>query len=345
MMNEKRILECVSNFSEGRNSDVIQKIANSIRSIQGVALLHIDTSPSANRTVMTYAGEPEQVVEAAYQAISTASAHIDMRQQDGVHPRVGATDVCPLIPIQGISMDEVVALSYKLGARVGNELNIPIYLYEHSASAIHRKPLPAIRKGQYEGMAEKMMLGSWEPDYGPKVFNPQTGATVIGARDILVAFNISLDTKNVADARYIAKYMRESGFIQTKDNGTKERVAGLLPKVRAIGWYMDDFDCAQVSMNLLDYRVSSPLKVWETCKALAKDIGVALVGSELIGLMPEECLLQAGSYAFMKEDKDVPKDKQLIVHRAIDYLALNKVKPFDPQEKVLEYSLQQAGLL
>lgn len=344
-MNEKRILECVSNFSEGRNSDVIQKIANSIRSIQGVALLHIDTSPSANRTVMTYAGEPEQVVEAAYQAISAASAHIDMRQQDGVHPRVGATDVCPLIPIQGISMDEVVALSYKLGARVGNELNIPIYLYEHSASAIHRKPLPAIRKGQYEGMAEKMMLDSWEPDYGPKVFNPQTGATVIGARDILVAFNISLDTKNVADARYIAKYMRESGFIQTKDNGTKERVAGLLPKVRAIGWYMDDFDCAQVSMNLLDYRVSSPLKVWETCKALSKDIGVALVGSELIGLMPEECLLQAGSYAFMKEGKEVPKDKQLIVHRAIDYLALNKVKPFDPQEKVLEYSLQQAGLL
>lgn len=344
-MNEKRILECVSNFSEGRNSDVIQKIANSIRSIQGVALLHIDTSPSANRTVMTYAGEPEQVVEAAYQAISTASAHIDMRQQDGVHPRVGATDVCPLIPIQGISMDEVVALSYKLGARVGNELNIPIYLYEHSASAIHRKPLPAIRKGQYEGMAEKMMLDSWEPDYGPKVFNPQTGATVIGARDILVAFNISLDTKNVADARYIAKYMRESGFIQTKDNGIKERVAGLLPKVRAIGWYMDDFDCAQVSMNLLDYRVSSPLKVWETCKALAKDIGVALVGSELIGLMPEECLLQAGSYAFMKEGKEVPKDKQLIVHRAIDYLALNKVKPFDPQEKILEYSLQQAGLL
>lgn len=344
-MNEKRILECVSNFSEGRNSDVIQKIANSIRSIQGVTLLHIDTSPSANRTVITYAGEPEQVVEAAYQAISTASAHIDMRQQDGVHPRIGATDVCPLIPIQGISMDEVVALSYKLGARVGNELNIPIYLYERSASAIHRKPLPAIRKGQYEGMAEKMMLGSWEPDYGPKVFNPQTGATVIGARDILVAFNVSLYTKNVADARYIAKYMRESGFIQTKDNGTKERVAGLLPKVRAIGWYMDDFDCAQVSMNLLDYRVSSPLKVWETCKALAKDIGVEVLGSELIGLMPEECLLQAGSYAFMKEGKEVPKDKQLIVHRAIDYLALNKVKPFDPQEKVLEYSLQQAGLL
>ncbi len=345
MMNEKRILECVSNFSEGRNSDVIQKIANSIRSIEGVALLHIDTSPSANRTVITFAGEPEQVVEAAYSAINTASQLIDMRTQEGVHPRVGATDVCPLIPIRGISMDEVVALSYKLGARVGSELDIPVYLYEHSASEIYRKPLPAIRKGQYEGMAEKMMLDSWKPDYGPEVFNFKTGATVIGARDILVAFNISLDTKNVADARYIAKYMRESGFIQTNADGTKERVAGLLPKVRAIGWYMDDFDCAQVSMNLRDYRISSPLKVWETCKALAKDIGVEVVGSELIGLMPEECLLQAGSYAYLKEGKDVPKDKQLIVHRAIDYLALNKVKPFDPQEKVLEYSLQQAGLL
>lgn len=344
-MNEKRILECVSNFSEGRNSDVIQKIANSIRSIEEVALLHIDTSPSANRTVMTFAGEPDQVVEAAYSAIGTASELIDMRTQDGVHPRIGATDVCPLIPIQGVSMDEVVSLSYKLGSRVGSELDIPVFLYENSASDIYRKPLPAIRKGQYEGMAEKMMQDAWKPDYGPKVFNPKAGATVIGAREILVAFNISLATKNVADARYIAKYMRESGFIQTNDDGTKERVAGLLPKVRAIGWYMDDFDCAQVSMNLRDYRISSPLKVWETCKALAKDIGIEVVGSELIGLMPEECLLQAGSYAYLKEGKDVPKDKQLIVHRAIDYLALNKVKPFDPQEKVLEYSLQQAGLL
>lgn len=345
MMNDKRILECVSNFSEGRNSDVIQKIANSIRSIEGVSLLHIDTSPSANRTVMTFAGEPEQVIEAAYQAISTATELIDMREQEGVHPRVGAVDVCPLIPISGISMDEVVALSYKLGAKVGSELNIPIYLYEYSAAQDFRRTLPAIRKGQYEGLAEKMMLDSWKPDYGPTVFNPKTGATVMGARDILVAFNVSLATKDVSDAKYIAKYIRESGFVQTKEDGTKERVQGLLPKVRAIGWYMDDFDCAQVSMNLLDFRVSSPLKVWETCKALAKEIGVEVVGSELIGLMPEECLLQAGTYAYMKEGIDVPKDKQLIVHRAIDYLALNKVKAFDPMEKVLEYSLQQAGLL
>lgn len=344
MINDKRILECVSNFSEGRDSDVIQKIANSIRSIEGVSLLHIDTGPSANRTVMTFAGDPDRVIDAAYNAISTAAELIDMTTQDGVHPRIGATDVCPLIPLAGITMDEAVSLSYKLGAKVGSELNIPVYLYEHSAAQLYRSALPAIRKGQYEGMAEKMTMDSWKPDYGPEEFNPKTGATVIGARDILVAFNISLATKNVKDAQYIAKYMRESGFIEHED-GIKKRVQGLLPKVRAIGWYMDDFDCAQVSMNLLDYRTSSPLKVWETCKALAKEIGVELVGSELIGLMPEECLLEAGSFAFMKEGMAVPTDKQLIVHRAIDYLALNKVKAFDPREKVLEYSLQQAGLL
>jgi len=343
-MSEKQIiLECVPNFSEGKDPVKINAIAEAIRSVPDAKLLHIDISPAANRTVMTFAGKPEAVVEAAFRAIKKASEVIDMREQAGVHPRIGATDVCPLVPLSGMTMDEAVVWSKKLGERVGSELNIPVYLYEYSAEKPHRKALPDIRKGEYEGLADKMKDANWVPDFGPKEFVPEKGATVIGARDILVAFNISINTQVVEKAAYIADRIRERGHFTTQ-NGKRVRVPGLMPKVRAIGWYMADFETAQVSMNLLDYRISSPLQVWEACHAVASDIGVALLGSELIGLMPEACLIAAGTFSYLKRQMPLPDDRQMLIYAAIDYLGLNKVKPFDPQEKVLEYALSNAQL-
>lgn len=344
MTSLKPIIECVPNFSEGRDLQVINEIAAAIRSVAGACLLHVDISPAANRTVMTFAGEPAVVTEAAFRAIEKAGNSIDMRKQEGVHPRVGATDVCPLVPLSGVSMEETMAWAEQLGKRVGEELGIPVYFYEHSAKQAHRRALPDIRKGQYEGIADKMTKPGWKPDYGPVAFNAQTGATVLGARDILVAFNISLATKNVAIAGYIAERMRESGYTVTED-GKRIKHPGLLPKLRAIGWYMADFECAQVSMNLLDYRVTSPLQVWETCKALAAEADTTLVGSELIGLMPERCVLEAGSHAYVINQQEIPSDKQLIIQKGIQYLGLDKVKPFNPQEKILEYALHHAGLI
>ena len=331
-------MECVPNFSEGRDKQVIDAIAASIKQVPDVSLLHIDISPAANRTVMTFAGLPEAVTEAAFQAIKTAGERIDMTKQEGVHPRIGATDVCPLVPLANMTMDEAVAYSEKLGKRVGEELHIPVYLYEYSAKVDHRKALPDIRKGQYEGFAEKMKQPEWMPDYGPAIFTRSTGATVLGARDVLVAFNISLNTQDVEKAEYIALRLRERGY-WLKENGQKTKVPGLLPKLRAIGWYMADFGSAQVSMNLLDYRITSPLKAWEACKAVAKEINVELIGSELIGLMPEACLLEAGNFALNGK----VADKQEIIQKGIEHLGLDKVKPFTAEEKVLEYALQKAG--
>lgn len=338
------LLECVPNFSEGRDITKINAIADAIKSVAGVHLLNIDISAAANRTVMTFAGTPEVVVAAAYQAIKKAAEVIDMRAQEGVHPRIGATDVCPLVPLAGMTMDDAVTYARQLGERVGRELGIPVYLYEYAATAPHRRALPDIRKGQYEGMAAKMQKEGWAPDFGPASFTPATGATVIGARDILVAFNISLNTTDVTKANYIAERIRARGFYAT-ENDKRVHHPGLLSRLRAIGWYMADFECAQVSMNLLDYRITSPLSVWEACKALAAQVDVTLAGSELIGLIPERCLLEAGTFAFMEEQAELPEDKNIIIHRAIALLGLDKVKPFDPQQHILEYSLQHAGLL
>lgn len=335
------ILECVPNFSEGRDEKIITSIADSIRSVDHVHLLHIDTSPAANRTVMTFAGAPQTVTEAAFQAIKKAAELIDMTKQDGVHPRIGATDVCPLVPLYNMEMSEAIELSKQLGKRVGEELNIPVYLYEHSAAESYRKPLPNIRKGQYEGMSEKMKDEKWKPDFGANDFNAKAGVTVIGARDILVAFNIALNTKDVAIANEIAKSMRESGYVKN-ENANKVKVDGLLPKLRAIGWYMQDYELAQVSFNLLDYTATSPLKVWQTCERLAHEMNVELVGSEVIGLIPEKCLLEAGKFAIMNEKNNTESSNEFLVQKAIELLGLNKLKPFDPQEKVLEYALANA---
>ncbi len=325
----KKILECVPNFSVGDNAAALAAIAGAIESVAGVALLHQDRSPGAARTVMTFAGEPEAVAEAAFRAIQAAAVHIDMRIQKGVHPRIGATDVCPLVPLQNVTMAEAVLITQKLAERVGTELHIPIYLYEHSATAVHRKTLPQIRKGQYEGLEAKMKLPEWQPDYGPKAFNAAAGATVMGARDILVAFNISLAGGAPDTAAKIAAKLRES--------------AGGLPKLRAIGWHQPDYNSSQVSMNLLDYRVTSPLDAFLACDAAAKDFGAEIVGSELIGLMPERCLLEAGEYYLQQLDLPAENRSELLP-AGVQQLRLNAVRPFEIEGQILERALARAGI-
>jgi len=336
------VLECVPNFSEGRDTAVIEAIAAAIRAVPGQHLLHVDSSAAANRTVLTFAGAPEAVGEAAFQAIKTAAALIDMRRQDGVHPRIGATDVCPLVPLAHMTMEEADFVAQSLGRRIGSELGIPVYLYEHSQKAAYRRSLPSIRKGQYEGFAEKMKMPEWAPDFGPGEFVPAAGATVLGARDLLVAFNISLDTADVAIAHKIAALLRSSGTFRL-EQGKKIKQPGLLPKTRAIGWYMADYEQAQVSFNLLDYRVTSPLTAFEACRKLAAQEGVGIAGSELIGLMPADCLLEAGSFFFLSKEQAVPEDTPLLMEAGIEYLMLDKLKPFAVQEKILELAYQSAN--
>lgn len=338
------LLECVPNFSEGRDPARIAHIADAVRGVEGAALLHIDTSPAANRSVFTIAGAPMAVEEATFRAIAAAAEVIDMRTQAGVHPRIGATDVCPFVPLGGLPLEVALEAALRVGRRVGEDLRIPIYLYEHSAAAEHRRALPDIRKGHYEGFAEKMLSPDWSPDFGPKDFNAHAGATVMGARDLLVAFNISLATKDVSIATRIAAALRQSGSIRVGDDGAKARVPGLLPKARAIGWYMADYEHAQVSMNLLDYRVTSPLDAFEACVRVAEEMGTSVVGSELIGCMPEECLIQAGRFRAMQQGAAALEDATMLVHEGIQHLKLSALKPFDPQQQVLEYALRNAGL-
>lgn len=338
-MSQQAILECVPNFSEGRHPEVIEAIAEAVRRVGDASLLHVDTSPAAHRTVLTFAGPPDAVTEAAYLAIAKAAELIDMRSQEGVHPRIGATDVCPLVPLKGMSMDEADTYARALGNRVGNELGIPVYLYEHSASAPHRQALPDIRKGQYEGFAEKMKRPEWKPDFGPETFPPATGATIIGARKILVAFNISLETDDVSVARQIAARLRSAGHMLAG-----QRVPGLLPMTRSIGWYMADYRQAQVSFNLLDYHVSTPLQAFEACRQAAAEMGVRIAGSEVIGLIPEECMLEAGRFALRHHGLKTDEPKEVLVAEAIRHLGLDRLKDFEPGQKILEWSLAHAGL-
>jgi glutamate formiminotransferase len=346
MNNADPILECIPNFSEGVDEDTIAAIANGIRSVDGQYLLHVDQSPSANRTVMTFAGNPASVIEAAFQAIKVATAHIDMTKQQGAHPRIGATDVCPLVPLANMSMDEAAHWADLLAQRITMELGVPVYLYEQNARHDYRRALPDIRKGQYEGIIAKMQQPAWVPDYGSITANNESsirrsGATIIGARKILVAFNISLDTKDEHIAANIAKRLRSSGYYTTNDEGTRTKVAGLLPQLRAIGWYMSDFETAQVSMNLIDYHVTSPLTVWHACSKLAAEYNVQLIGCEVVGLIPLTCVVEAGRYA---RNTSIESEEEY-VKAGIEYLKLDAVKPFDPKQKILEYALaQQAGI-
>lgn len=285
------VVECVANFSEGLDLSVIHRIQQSVTAIDQVTLLHTDIGRAANRTVISFAGTPEALIEAAYQAIKTASLLIDMEQHAGVHPRIGATDVCPLIPIAGISMAEVDQLAHRLAERVGRVLSIPVYCYEESARNPQRKSLVAIRQGEYEALSDKLQDNQWLPDYGSAKMNRRAGATVIGARHPLIAFNVNLDNASKEKARRIAALVRESGF--TKDG---IRYPGRLSEVRAIAWYIEEYSCFQVSFNVLDYTVTPLHVLYETIREIAAEEHVQVTGSELIGLIPLQALLDAGRF-------------------------------------------------
>ena len=330
--NVNPIIECVPNFSEGRNQDVIDSIATSIRNVKGVQLLHVDIGFDANRTVMTFAGKPDAVVEAAFQAIKKASELIDMSLQKGAHPRFGATDVCPLIPIANISMNQVVEYSKILAKRVGDELEIPVYLYENSASSEKRKDLAYLRKGEYESIVDKIESEEWVPDFGPQNFNAKTGNIAIGARNFLIAFNVNLKSNNLELARKIATEVRTKRF-KNKEYSTNKNCAAL----KAIAWEMAEYNCVQVSTNIVDYNKTGLHDAFEAIKAVAKQFKIETDGSELIGLIPLSAIVSAGKFY---SDNDITDEKNLIevANRA---LGLSRIKKFDPKERVIEYLLSK----
>ncbi len=348
-MKSSAIVECVPNFSEGRDPVIISAIEKAI-SQSGVSLLNSDPGKSTNRTVITFAGHPDKVIEAAFQAIKTASELIDMRRHKGEHPRMGATDVCPIIPISDISIEEAIECSKILAERVGKELHIPVYLYEYSASAPHRKNLADIRSGEYEGFLEKIKQSEWLPDYGPSELNLRSGATVIGVRDFLIAYNVNLNTSSVSLANEVAFDLRENGrpsrdpithkFLKD-DKGEVIRIPGSCPSVKAIGWYIDEYRYAQVSMNLTNMNITPLHIAFEECRKSAEKRGLLVTGSELVGLAPKQAMIDAGFYFLQKQKRSCGIPESEIIHIAIQSMGLNASSAFDPSKRIIEYMLEE----
>ncbi len=331
-----KLVECVPNFSEGRDTKIINLIAESISGVKGVKLLSVEPDKDYNRTVITFVGEPEAVKEAAFQATKTAAELIDMSKHKGQHPRLGATDVVPFIPISGLSMVECVQMANQYGKRVAEELRIPIYLYEEAARLIERKNLATIRKGEYEGLIEKLKDPKWQPDYGEPIFNPKSGATVTGARVFLIAYNVNLTTSDKDLAHEIALRIRESGRTIKKEMGENEKVPGLLKSVKAMGVYLERFDIAQVSINLTDFHITPPHVAFETVRKEAQKLGMNVTGSEIVGLIPKEALVMAGIY-YVGNIPNI-KEEQYIA-RAIEALGLSQLEQFNPKKKIIEYMI------
>ncbi len=338
-----RLIECVPNFSEGRDPAVIRQITDAIVAVDGVRLLNVDPGKATNRTVVTFVGEPDAVIEAAFRGIRKAGELIDMRQHHGEHPRMGATDVCPLIPISGVTMDEVARYAQQLAERVGRELDLPVYLYEAAQPDPARRNLSVIRAGEYEGLAAKMQRPEWKPDHGPAVFDAKRGATAIGARDFLVAYNINLNTTSTRRAYAIAFDVREAGRTVKNDAGVEVNQPGTLKSVKAIGWFIDEYGIAQVSMNLTDID-ATPVHVAfdEVCRA-ADARGVRVTGSELIGLVPLRCLTDAGRYFLHKQQRSTGVSEAELVRIAIRSLGLDELAPFDPEKRIIEYLLRDGA--
>jgi glutamate formiminotransferase/formiminotetrahydrofolate cyclodeaminase len=347
----KRIIECVPNFSEGRELEVIRLITEVIEKVQGIKLLNVDPGYATNRTVVTFAGEPEVVVEAAFQAIKKAAELIDMRHHTGEHPRFGATDVCPLVPVSGITMEETVEYARALAKRVGEELQIPVYCYEQAAFEPKRQSLANCRSGEYEGLPAKIVSKEWKPDFGPAEFNAKSGAIAIGARNFLIAYNINLNTTSVRRANSIAFDVREAGRILRDGDpftgkivndkkGDPIRIPGTLKKVRAIGWYIKEYRMAQISMNLTDITVT-PVHVAfdEVCKK-AGEHGIRVTGSELIGVVPLKSMLDAGKYFLHKQNRSSGIPDEEIIEMAVHSLGLGELAPFDPKKRIIEYLLK-----
>lgn len=326
----KQIIECVPNFSEGRNQEIIEQIAAAIRNTPGCTLLDVDPGKSTNRTVYTFVGEPDAVLEGALNSAKIARKLIDMRLQTGEHPRMGALDVCPFIPISNITMDECVELSKKFGERLANEIGVPVYLYEYASNQDYRKRLPDIRAGEYEGIKDKIKLPEWKPDFGPAEFIPEWGATVTGARNFLIAYNVNvLGTKQ--QAHRIALNLREVG------RGESE--PGMLKEVKAIGWFVDEYQTAQISMNLTNYEITPPHIAFEAALIEAQKLNVALAGSEIVGLIPLNSILMAADY-YMKKENLMLLDLNSKIKLVVDRLGLNSITPFEPRKKIIEFMIE-----
>ncbi|HPW18179.1 MAG TPA: glutamate formimidoyltransferase [Candidatus Aminicenantes bacterium] len=346
-----KIIECVPNFSEGRDKEKIGAIRGEIEAVPGVKLLDVDPGDSTNRTVVTFIGTPEAVKEAAFRAIAKAAEVIDMRGHKGAHSRIGATDVCPFVPVSGVTMDDCVKLAGELGARVASELGIPVYLYEAAARKPERRNLAVVRAGEYEGLPEKLKDPRWAPDFGKPVFNPKSGATVVGAREFLIAYNINLNTRDRKLAHEIALSLRESGRAKrdkdgnvVKDaRGRTVKVPGRFKEVKAVGWYVEDYGVAQVSVNFTNYKVTPVHVVFDEARRLAGKLGLRVTGSELVGLIPLEALLAAGRHYLEKQGKSPGVPEEELVRIAVKSLGLADVAPFDPEKKIIEYQFRDGG--
>lgn len=335
-----KLIECVPNFSEGVNLDIIKQITNEVESVEGVRLLNVDPGKATNRTVVTFVGEPEPVIQAAFLAIKKAGELIDMSKHKGEHPRMGATDVCPLIPISNITMEETAVYAQKLAKRVGEELNIPIYLYGNAQPDTKRNNLSVIRAGEYEGFFKKIKLPEWKPDFGPVEFDAKRGATVIGARDFLIAYNVNLNTTSTRRANAVAFDVREAGRAVTDEKGNKINQPGTLKFVKAIGWYIEEYGIAQISMNLTNIDVT-PVHIAfdEVCKS-AEARGMRVTGSELVGLIPLKSMLDAGKYFLLKQQRSVGVSEKELIKIAIKSMGLDELAPFNPDERIIEYLLK-----
>ncbi|MEE4116197.1 MAG: glutamate formimidoyltransferase [Marinilabiliaceae bacterium] len=345
-----RIVECVPNFSEGRDMGLIKQITDAIEAVEGVMLLDVDPGKATNRTVVTMAGEPEQVIEAAFAAIKKASELIDMSKHHGEHPRMGATDVCPLVPVSGISMEETVEYARRLARRVGDELGIPVFCYENAAFEEKRRNLANCRSGEYEGLKSKFENPEWKPDFGPASFNARSGATAIGARDFLVAYNVNLNTSSTRRANAIAFDVRERGRVKREGNaltgkivkdekGEPVMIPGSLKELKAIGWYIEEYGVAQISMNLTNISVTPVHIAFDEVCNKAQERGVRVTGSELVGLIPLKAILDAGRHYLLKQKRSVGVSDKELIKIAVKSMGLDEITPFKPEEKIIEYVL------
>jgi glutamate formiminotransferase/formiminotetrahydrofolate cyclodeaminase len=334
------IIECVPNFSEGNDMSIIKQITSQIETVEGVRLLNVDPGKATNRTVVTFVGNPEGVIEAAFRAIKKAGELIDMSKHKGEHPRMGATDVCPLIPVANITMEETAKYAQQLAKRLGEELKLPVYLYEAAQADKTRNNLSVIRAGEYEGFFKKIKEPQWKPDFGPAEFDVKRGATVIGARDFLVAYNVNLNTTSTRRANAIAFDIREAGRKIKDDSGKVTVIPGSLKAVKAIGWYIEEYGVAQISINLININVT-PVHIAfdEVCKK-AEARGIRVTGSELVGLIPLKAMLDAGKYFLKKQQRSVGVSEKELIKIAVKSMGLDELAPFKPEEKIIEYMLQ-----
>jgi glutamate formiminotransferase / formiminotetrahydrofolate cyclodeaminase len=350
----QQIIECVPNFSEGRDPNVIKQITNEIESVSGVRLLNVDPGKATNRTVVTFVGSPDAVIEAAFLAIKKAGELIDMRKHKGEHPRMGATDVCPLIPVAGISMEETAEYAKKLGEKVGRLLQIPVYLYEEAQPDKNRSNLSVIRAGEYEGFAKKIKLPEWKPDFGPAEFDEKRGATVIGAREFLVAYNINLNTTSTRRANSIAFDVREAGRVKREGDpltgkiivdkeGKPVSIPGTLKSVKAIGWFIEEYGVAQISMNLTNINITPVHVAFDEVCQKAEERGIRVTGSELVGLIPLNAMLDAGKYFLKKQQRSTGVSEKELIRIAIKSMGLDELGAFKPEERIIEYLLKEKG--